>query len=172
MAQTNPAAKACANLETDLVLYHYGDLSGSAKAQIEAHLEQCDGCRGYIKDTQTLATVTVKSDQPPPVFWQNYAREMRHKLTTLGEKQPWWRRAVTVLQPWMVPAFGTTAVVALALAFTLGRGVWQTNETPPEVASLMEVLPMAEHLEFYANMEVVDSLDLLEYMATSTDDSA
>lgn len=166
MAQKNPPAKACANLETDLVLYHYGELRVSAKAQIEAHLELCEGCRLYVKETETIAGLTVKSDQPPPAFWDSYTREMRHKLADLREQQPWWRRAAAVFQPWMVPAFGTTAVVALALVLTLGRGVWQPNEAPPEVASLMEVLPMAEHLEFYTNMEVLDSLDLLEYMAT------
>ena len=170
MAQNIPA-KACANLETDLVLYHYGELSGSARAQIEAHVEHCEGCCLFVKEIETIAGLTVKSDQPPLDFWQSYTREMRHKLATLRERQSWWRRVAAAFQPWMVPAFGTTAIVALALALTLGRGVWQPNEAPPELASLMEVLPMAEHLEFYANMEVLDSLDLLEYMASSANDS-
>lgn len=168
MAHEKPPVKTCANLETDLVLYHYGELNGSERARIEAHLGVCAGCRLYVNEAEAIAGLTLKPDEPPQEFWQNYTREMRHKLVALSDQQPWWRRVAAAFQPWMMPAFGTTAVVAMALAFTLGRGVWQANEAPPELVASMEVMPMAEHLEFYSNMEVLDSLELLEYMVTAS----
>jgi hypothetical protein len=57
-----------------------------------------------------------------------------------------------------------SAVVLLALTLTFGKGLWRSNELPQDEASFMEVLPMTENLEFFTNMEVLDAMDMLEYM--------
>ena len=171
MVQNRSGVTACENFEPDLVLYHYEELSGAERAHVEAHLQSCDGCRLYLKETEAVAGLTLKADAPPQAFWDGYTREMRHKLAALDAQRSWWQRLAAAFQPWTIPAFATTAVVILALALTFGKEFWRPQETPPEQEALMEVLPMAEHLEFYENMDMLDSMDLLEYMASSANRS-
>ncbi|HEU4341808.1 MAG TPA: zf-HC2 domain-containing protein [Candidatus Binatia bacterium] len=167
MVQNRPAVTACETFEPDLVLYHYGELGGAERARVEAHLQHCEGCRGYLKETKAIAGLTLKADAPSQAFWDDYTREMRHKLAALDAQRSWWQRLAAAFQPWTIPAFATTAVVVLALALTLGQEYWRPTEAPPEQEALMEVLPLAENLEFYENMDMLDSMDLLEYMASS-----
>jgi hypothetical protein len=156
---------ACAELEQDLVLFHYGDLSGAERRQVEAHVKDCAGCAGYLRELANLLPKTVLADEPPQPFWNDYSRELRHKIADLTERR-WWRRIrFSILQPWGIPALATSAVVALALTFTLGKGVWQSRETPPPVDNaILEVLPMAENLDFFENLELLDAMELLEQM--------
>ena len=71
-----------------------------------------------------------------------------------------------------MPALATSAVIALALTFTLGKGVWQTQETPPLDEPILEVLPMTENLELFRNLEVLDTLELLESMSDQSKGAA
>jgi HAMP domain-containing protein len=65
-----------------------------------------------------------------------------------------------------VPVYAAAAVVALALTFTLGKGIRSTNDLAQDDAAMMEVLPVAENLEFFKAMDVLDNLDLLESMGS------
>ena len=164
-------ATACNELEQDLVLYHYGELSGEARDQIATHLRGCSGCASYLKELAALLPRTVIGDEPAEEFWQNYSREMRHKLADLQEKRSWWQTLQTFLRPWTVPALAGTAVVALALTLTIGKKTTTTNEALNDASSadqaLIEVMPMAENLELFNNMDVVEDIDVLEDMGSS-----
>jgi anti-sigma factor RsiW len=161
-------ATACNELEQDLVLYHYGELSGETHDRIAAHLRQCSGCASYVKELAALLPLTVVSDEPSEDFWQNYSREMRHKLADLQEKRSWWQALQTFFRPWSVPALAGTAVVALALTLTLGKKITTTDETINDAASadqaLLEVMPMAENLELLNNMDVLEEIEVLEVL--------
>jgi hypothetical protein len=63
--------------------------------------------------------------------------------------------------PLPIPAL-TPALLLLALALTFGKGLWQPSAPAPDDESFMEVLPIAEQLEFFSDMELLDNLDLLE----------
>jgi hypothetical protein len=64
-----------------------------------------------------------------------------------------------------MPALATAAVVVLALTFTLGKGFWKSPDArPPMDAALLEALPVAENLDFYNNLEILDAMELLEFM--------
>lgn len=152
---------ACASREQNLVLYYYGELGDTERAAIETHTRNCAGCRRYLDQIGSILPLTVRPDQPGQPFWDEYSREMRHKLDE-NEQRSWWQTVKEWLQPWTVPALAATAVAVLALTFTLGKGLFRAKDLPPEDDSLMEFLPVAENLEFFSNMEILDAMDLLE----------
>jgi hypothetical protein len=50
----------------------------------------------------------------------------------------------------------------LALTLTFGKRFWSSKEIPQDDVAVVEILPMAEDLEFFKTMEVLDAMDLLE----------
>ena len=163
--QSNPLA-SCKTLEEDLVLFHYGDLAGAERDALQSHLSGCAGCAAYLRQLGQLLPLTVKADEPEQTFWLDYSRELRHKLDAAADKKPWWQSLAVIFQPRLLSAAAGAAVVAIALAFTLGRGVWPTKEIPHDDEAMMEALPVAENLEFFNSMDVLDDLDLLEFMGS------
>jgi hypothetical protein len=164
--QGNAATTVCAATEPDLVLYYYGDLELDSRKAVEAHLSGCVGCRSYLDELGLVLPRTVEADDPPDAFWDNYRREMRHKLSEVTERKPWWQKIGSLLQPWPVPAIATAAVLGLALAVTFSTRFQQDSEPARENSALIEMLPVAENLEFFTNMDVLDSMDLLEQMGS------
>jgi len=162
VARDKPALKACRNLEEDLVLYYYGELSESARGNCETHLKNCEACRASLAEMRSLLPMTAAHDEPAQAFWDDYSREMRRKLDAVTEREPWWQRFVGLVAPLPVPALATGAVLLLALALTFGKGLWQPSAPPPDDESFMEVLPIAEQLDFFSDMELLDNLDMLE----------
>ena len=172
MTAKEPAKnKPCAQFEQNLVLLHYGELAGAEQKQVEAHIEACAACAGYLTELTNLLPKTVLNDEPPPAFWQDYNRELRHKIADLAEAESWWRRLFS--KSWAIPALATSAVVVLALTFTFGNGLWPNGEAPPPVdEAILEVLPIAENLDFFRNLEVLDALELLELMGEQSQGAA
>jgi hypothetical protein len=165
MAQHHKAtAIACKPFEEDLVLHYYGELGGNERAAVEGHLLVCQPCRLYLKELESILPLTVKPDEPPQAFWDDYSREMRRKLVEANERRSWWQSLALFSRPWAIPASATALVAVLALTLTLGRGFWTSKEVPRDDETFMEILPMAENLEFFENMEVLDTMDLLENM--------
>ncbi|HXG50538.1 MAG TPA: zf-HC2 domain-containing protein [candidate division Zixibacteria bacterium] len=165
MAQGNVQAfQACGELEQDLILFYYGDLEGRARRELEAHLPGCPGCSRYLRELRTMLPRTVEPDDPPPEFWESYDREMRSKLQILDERRWSDRWRSWFARPrWALPALAAAAVLALALTFTLDPG-GPRRRTPPADEAMIELLPIAENLEFFETMEVLDALDVLESM--------
>lgn len=166
--QTKTLASPCGELEENLVLFHYGDLDGAERSALQTHLKSCTACGGYLKELDTLLPLTLKADQPPETFWTDYNRELRQKLDRAAEKKSWLQTLGELFQPRWMPALATAGVVALALTVTLGRGVWLTNDPSQDDAAIMELLPVAENLEFFKAMDVLDNLDLLESMGNQS----
>jgi len=158
-------ANACASREQDLVLYYYGELNDAERIAVETHIGECAGCGRYLDQMRSILPLTVQADNPAQSFWDNYSRELRHKLDEKAQRA-WWQRVKEWLQPWAIPAMAAAAIAVLALTFTLGKGFFHGNDLPPEDQSLMEALPVAENLEFFANMEILDALDLLESLGS------
>jgi len=172
MAQPiEPAATACADLEADLVLLHYGDLDGVESKRLRSHVANCAGCSGYLNELAAFMPLTVKSDTPPQEFWMDYSRELRHKIDAAVESKSWWQNIAAIFRPRYLPALAAALVVALALTFTLGGGSWSGKNDLPDEA-ITEALPVAENLEFFRAMDVLDELDLLEVMGNPANDAA
>lgn len=172
MAQPKQStASACKSFEEDLVLFHYGDLDDAARGALEKHIAGCTSCADYLEELATLLPLTVKADEPPQEFWSNYNRELRHKLDIALERKRGWRRFAALFQFPLLPTFATAAVIILALGLTLGRGIW-TSRNNVQDDELAEALPVAENLDFFRTMDVLDDLDLLEAMGTQGNDAS
>ena len=165
--QNNLLVVPCKTLEEDLVLFHYGDLASTERDALQSHLIGCTSCAAYLRELGNLLPLTVKADEPAQTFWDDYSRELRHKLDATTEKKLWWQNLAVIFQPRLLSAAGA-AVVAIALAFTLGKGVWPTKDIPHDDEAMMEALPVAENLEFFKAMDVLDDLDLLESMGSQS----
>lgn len=159
---------ACAELEADLVLLHYGDGDGAERARLESHAAACAGCAAYLKELAALMPLAVKTDEPPQEFWMNYNRELRHKIDDAREQRSWRQRITAYLQPGYLTAFAGAAVVVLALTFTLGLGP-KNGVREDEISDL---LPVAENLEFFRAMDVLDDIELLEFMSNQSSNAA
>jgi hypothetical protein len=165
-AQNNPLSTPCRNFEEDLVLFHYGDLRGPERDALQSHVSGCAGCADFLKELGKLLPLTVTADEPGQTFWNDYSRELRHKLDAAAENRPWWQNLANIFQPRLLSAAAGAAVVIVALALTLGRGLWPIKDVPHDDAAMMEALPVAENLEFFKAMDVLDDLDLLESMGS------
>ena len=173
MSQNKKSAPvACAQWEEDLVLHYYGELQGSERRAVEYHMRVCQPCQFYLKELTSVLPLAVKPDEPPQAFWDNYSREMRRKLTEVNGRKSWWRNLMAFAQPWTIPICATAAVAILALTFTIGKGFWSARELPQDDDAFMEILPAAENLEFFRNMEVLDAMDFLEDMGSPRKGSA
>ncbi len=161
---------ACTNREEDLVLYYYGEL-GNGRTALEEHVRGCEPCRFYLKELESILPLTVKPDEPPQAFWDDYSREMRRKLTEVKERKSWWQSLASFLQPWAIPVSATAIVALLALTLTLGKGFWSSKEVPQDDEAFMEILPAVENLEFFKTMEVLDAMDFLENMGNTSNRS-
>jgi hypothetical protein len=165
------AATACTDLEADLILLHYGDLDGTERARLQSHVAQCAGCSAYLNELSALMPLTVATDSPPQQFWMDYSRELRHKIDARVEIKFSWQQVVALFKPGYLTALATAATLIIALTFTLGGGRWSSkNDLPDE--ELTEALPVAENLDFFRAMDVLDELDLLEVMGNSANDAA
>ena len=163
MAKNHPLTSACHEHEADLILFHYGDLMGAERERLARHIGQCAACAGYLSELALLMPFTVKTDDPPLVFWTDYSRELRRKIDDAVEKKTWWRRLGFFFSPRYLAALGSAAVIVLALSFTLGKNIWSTaNQLPDD--EIAELLPVAENLEFFRAMDILDDLDLLEFI--------
>jgi hypothetical protein len=165
-------ATACSEFEQDVVLYHYGDLSGETRDRLTTHLRACSDCASYLKELAALLPLTMNIDEPGEEFWQNYSREMRHKLADLQEKKSWWQALQAALRPWTLPALAGTAVIALAVTLNTANKTNPVNDVPSADPALMEVLPMAENLELFNNMDVLENIEVLEVMEGSANEAA
>jgi Putative zinc-finger len=153
---------ACKNFEEDLVLYYYGDGSAAERSQVESHLQSCSSCQEFLDDLRKLLPKMTEPSELPPMFWDNYYNEMVQKLAIHQERHAWWKSLFAPMRGWMVPAFGTAAVAALAIVLVVGRGHWhypfsQTQERIPQ-----EILADTNQLEFFESMDMLETLSSLE----------
>ncbi|MGB7948443.1 MAG: zf-HC2 domain-containing protein [Candidatus Binatia bacterium] len=165
-------AVACEGFEEDLVLYYYGELAASERATVANHVRSCQHCQSYLKEMESILPLAVKRDEPPQAFWDDYSRELRHKLTAARTGRPWWRGLISFLEPWTIPVYATAAVADLAITLTIGKGFWSSTEIPQEDETFMEILPASENLDFFKTMEVLDAMDVLENMGAPAKGSA
>ncbi|MFQ5849154.1 MAG: anti-sigma factor family protein [Candidatus Binatia bacterium] len=161
---------ACKDFEQELVLYYYGECVGADRNRVETHLEGCVSCRRFLEDLQMLLPLTAKADEPDEAFWDAYSREMHKKLAAVEENGSRWKKLLTFFRPWPVPALATALVLVLALTFT--KGLWRSQRLPLEEQALLEILPIAENLDFFKSMEFLDAMDLLEALGGSENESA
>src|SRR3989304_9495871 len=107
MAQDNDLIRrACKELEEDLVLYYYGERGREESKELENPLEGCGSCRQFLADLRRLLPLTVKPDDPPQPFWENYSKEMQERRAAKAQRGRWWRDLASLFRPRRVQDFG------------------------------------------------------------------
>ncbi len=165
-SQKELIATACRALEADLVLYHYRDLAGGEREKVEHHIASCAGCARYLNELAVLLPLSARNDEPGQEFWLDYNRELRQKLDTAAQPRSWWLSLARVIHPRYLA--GVAAAFILVLAVTVGKGIWSPKPAIQD-EELIEGLPVTENLEFFRTMDVLDNLELLEFMAKQSD---
>jgi len=138
--------------DSDLTLYHYGELPLSRAKEIEAHVAVCSSCQSTLADIKSLQS-TLSS---PHVEWslverQRFAGRVMDKLQTRKRRR-------------FVPLFGGgLATAALAITFL---ALHISPVTPPKPAAgngkMVADLEMLQDLDMLQHMDIIKNLDLLQ----------
>ena len=160
--RTEVLRAACKDFEEDLVLYYYGDDSTAERSRVESHLQSCSTCHEFLDDLRTLLPQMAKPSELPPKFWDNYYNEMVQKLAIHEKHQPWWKNFSAPMRTWMVPAFGTAGVAALAVGLVIGSGHWHYTFNRTQEQIPQEILSDTNQLEFFKSMDLLENLSSLE----------
>jgi len=162
MKKKSPLSGACKKYEADLVLYYYAESDELEQRRVEAHLSECARCQEFIDDLRCLLPQLNKGPELPQNFWQSYYRETVAKLVEGEARSHWWSSFFVPLQQWFVPAFGTAAVVILALGLIFAKGslpVWKdrSSATLPQ-----EIMLDGNQLEFFRSLDMLEAMSQLE----------
>ena len=110
--------------------------------------------------------LTVKPDEPPQAFWDDYSREMRRKLADTSERKSWWQSLSVILPALGNSRFRDGGSGDIGPDVDSWQGILGPKEVPQDDEAFMEILPAAENLEFFKTMEVLDAMDFLEDMGS------
>ena len=157
----------CKGFEEDLVLYYYGEIGDYEKQKLEHHLGICVGCARFIADLHRLLPQMALPEELPQSFWDNYYRETVAKLAQQREQKFYWRNLFAPMRMWMIPAFGTAVVAALALGVVLSKGNLNSLYNQPQEIIPREIVTDTEQLEFFRSLDMLESLSALEGLETS-----
>ena len=162
MQKENSVKETCKDIAEDLVLYHYGECAGKDRSRVEAHFIVCVSCRRFLDELRTILPLTAKPDEPSKAFWDSYSREMRQKLAAMEERTSWRSGVFSHFRPWSVPTVAAALVLLLVVALTFTRGIWQPQMRMSKEEPVVQVHLVAENLEFFKTMDLLDSIDILE----------
>jgi hypothetical protein len=161
----------CKGFEEDLVLYYYGEIGDDEKQMVEQHLGNCLGCGRFIEDLHRLLPQMALPEELPQSFWDDYYRETVAKLRHQGERKFYWRNLFAPIRMWMIPAFGTAVIAALALGVVLGKGNLSSLYNQPQEIIPREIVTDTEQLEFFRSLDMLEALSGLEGLETSKADA-
>jgi hypothetical protein len=157
-----PLEGACKNYEEDLVLYYYGESCDAERTAVKHHLDECGRCRNFVEDLGRVLPQMAPQPELPQSFWDSYFRETKAKLDAHEARQSRWRAWFAPLNGWLVPAFGTMAVAALAIALVLEKTDLVSFVYTAQPNIPVEVLVDSNQLEFFKSLEILESLGTLE----------
>lgn len=164
-----PAKKEtmCKRFEEDLVLYYYGEIGDHEKQKVEQHLGYCAGCSGFIGDLHRFLPQMALPEELPQSFWDDYYRETVAKLTHQREQKSYLRNLFAPMRTWMIPAFGTAIIAALAFGVVLSKGNLNSLYNQPQERIPTEIVTDTEQLEFFRSLDMLEALSALEGLETS-----
>ena len=110
-----------------------GTLGPIRRAELELHLENCDGCRGLAQDLQAIAQTARSLDSltPPETVWHEVARQLRAEGRAAASTPPMVRRRSVMI---LALAAALALVVGSSL-YLLKRGTALRPESSTPVAA-------------------------------------
>ena len=162
---THKLESACRAFEADLVLYYYGDIAEAERRRVEKHCVNCWRCRRFLDDLKRLLPQMAKAKPLPADFWDRYYKETVQKLAAQEARGSWLRNLFAPMHVWLIPAFGTVAVAALAITLVLGKNGWNFHLSGHQQEVIpQEILADEAKVEFFKSMDLLESLGVLEKM--------
>ena len=161
----------CKQFEEDLVLYYYGEIGNNEKHKLEQHLGHCVGCGRFIEDLHRLLPHIALPEELPQSFWDDYYRETVAKLRDQAEQKFYWRNLFAPMRIWMIPAFGTAVIAALAFGVVLSKGNLPSLYNQAQERIPREIVTDTEQLEFFRSLDMLEALSSLEGLETSKAES-
>jgi len=161
----------CKQFEEDLVLYYYGEIGDNEKYKLEQHLGHCVGCGRFIEDLHRLLPHIALPEELPQSFWDDYYRETVAKLRDQAEQKFYWRNLFAPMRIWMIPAFGTAVIAALAFGVVLSKGNLPSLYNQAQERIPREIVTDTEQLEFFRSLDMLEALSSLEGLETSKAES-
>jgi anti-sigma factor RsiW len=137
----------------------------SDRERLSRHIGECAGCAAYLQELAKLMPLVAKSDDPPQSFWIDYSRELRQKIDDAVEQKTWWRNLGAFLAPRYLAAYASTAVIILALTFSFEKNP-KSGASQLDDDEIAELLPVAENLDFFSAMDILDDFDLIDWLGT------
>jgi hypothetical protein len=162
MKKNSLLSGACKKYEEDLVLYYYGESSTADGHRVERHLSECNGCRRFVDDLRGLLPQLVRCQELPETFWDSYYRETVAKLSEREDRSHWWRNLFMPMKTWQVPAWGTAAVLVLALGLFYGKVSVPLFTDGWSTKLPSEIIADTNQLEFFRSLDMLESLSQLE----------
>ena len=162
----------CRHAETKVIPYLRGELKGSERERIAAHLEGCAGCRdAALAFSALLDELTRSTPTPPELNRGRYRAELRGKLANRV-----WRRAGENpgVVRWRTQVARLLVVAGLAgvlMLLAVRGGLDHQGPSPDLVAhdetliggqlDLLQRYPVIERLELLEDLDVIRDLDRL-----------
>ena len=81
--------------EDELVMQHYGDLTGPDRMRIRVHLEHCPDCRSALEDIRTALALVDAADVPEPgpdfeqAMWSRIAPRLQESRQRPRRRTSW-----------------------------------------------------------------------------------
>ena len=152
----------CQQLNERLIEYLDGRLDGPKRAEADAHLAVCAGCRQRAAEFRALSAVLGEwqSTEPSPAFDARLAEKIESAQAGFW---PWW-------PGWLRPAY--VAVLALLLA-AAGIMIWTHRASAPAPSLVAVTKPASaaptiaaankdEEVLLLENLAVLENADMLD----------
>jgi len=141
----------------ELAAFADRELSARDTERISAHLNECEDCREELKRLRHTDRLLIELPAMPPS--EDFDRSFWQKVDEIEEKKE--DRLCSRLL-----VFGWRPYMAMASVGLLVIGLLNYYPFPFSVEPNPEARLIAENLELYENMEIIDKLDLLENWET------
>ena len=159
----------CSQMQSTLLDYATGRLSGADRVSAEHHLTLCQGCRERAEGFRAVAQVLEDWDTPQISPWFNARLRQRIAARIASEEAlGWnWRRALGWLaQPVTAAAFAAVLIVGSLAVWTSRPATHPATPiaTQPAIAQdqqkaqVDELLPVVEDFDMLANFEVIQDM--------------
>ena len=131
----------------DVVLYFYGELDGTERAQAVAHVRGCADCRQRLEELEAISDALAARavvDAPPADDWSGFMRRLDEAVKPLPAPAP----VAAVLErrrgPWTVRQAAALAAMA-ALVTIAVMSAARFRSTPIETPGTVTDRPIVEH---------------------------
>lgn len=143
----------CQAKQTELVAYLDEELSKSDRHSLQDHLETCPACRAELDDLR--ASLRAVDSLPATEASSQFQADFRERFESEKQLEPGW--LARLMRARLVWALGSAAACGLVLTLVMWPGPAQ--QTLPIGA---DELAIADHLDLFADYEVLEQLPLLE----------